>query len=251
MSLLQQLLALHRVDVQVRSLRSRLQQADRYRGTQQRQLDELLAQRGDVQLQQRQMQAQVATLEVEAKSIQERVEKLRRELNQSGNTKQYNALLQELKTLESQKDALDEQALAQLERIEQVHKRLAGFEPLVAERTRLRDEANAESEQRHKDTADRLGELERERAAAAAKVPEASMKLFDEVADLHEGEAMSEVEVISARHREYACSACNTEIPFAVYAKLMGDGSTAVQCVSCKRILHMPAEAEATAAKKR
>ena len=65
------------------------------------------------------------------------------------------------------------------------------------------------------------------------------------------GEAMSEVEVISARHREYACSACNTEIPFAVYAKLMGDGATAVQCVSCKRILHMPAEAEATAAKKR
>ena len=162
MSLLQQLLALHRVDVQVRSLRSRLQQADRYLATQQRQLDELLSQRTDVHNQQRQMQAQLATLEVEGKSIAERVEKLRRELNQSANTKQYNALLQELKTLESQKDALDEQALAQMERIEQVAKRLAGFEPLAAERRRLRDEAQAECEQRRKDTSDRLGELEAE-----------------------------------------------------------------------------------------
>lgn len=251
MSLLQQLLALHKVDVQVRSLRSRLQQADRYLATQQRQLDELLAQRTDVQSQHKQLQAQAATFEVEAGAISERIGRLRNDLNQSGNTKQYNAVLQEMKSLEAQKDQLDEQALAVIERVEQAAKRLEGFGPTVAERTRLRDEAKAECDQRRADTAERLGELERERATAAAQVPEVAMKLFDEVADLHEGEAMSEVEVISARHREYACSACNTEIPFATYAKLQGDGANAVQCVSCKRILHMAAEAEATAAKKR
>jgi predicted nucleic acid-binding Zn-ribbon protein len=251
MSLLQQLLALHKVDVQVRSLRSRLQQADRYLATQQRQLDDLLAQRTDVQAQHKLLQAQAATFEVEAKAIMERVNRLRNDLNQSGNTKVYNAVLQEMKSLEAQKDQLDEQALAVIERVDQAAKRLEGFQPLVAERTRLRDEAKAECDQRRADTAERLGELERERATAAAQVPESAMQLFDEVADLHEGEAMSEVEVISARHREYACSACNTEIPFAVYAKLQGVGVSVVQCVSCRRILHMPAEAEATASKKR
>jgi len=176
MSLLQQLLALHKVDVQVRSLRSRLSQADRYL------------------------------------------------------------------------DALEEQTLAQIERSEQVGKRLTDMEPLLAERTRRRDEAKVELDQRRADSAERLGELDRERAAAAAGVPAETMGVFDEVADLHEGEAMSEVEVIDARHREYACSACNTEIPLAIYARLAGDTGKVVQCVSCKRILHMAATAVAEAA---
>jgi hypothetical protein len=77
MSLLQQLLALHRADVQVRSLRSRLSQADRYLATQQKQLDDVLAQRGDVETQRRQLQAQVANMEMEGKAIGERIEALR------------------------------------------------------------------------------------------------------------------------------------------------------------------------------
>ncbi|MBM4006262.1 MAG: hypothetical protein FJ292_01650 [Planctomycetes bacterium] len=251
MSLLQQLLALHRVDVQVRSLRSRLEQADRFLAGQQRQLDELLAQRTDVENQRRQLQAQAATMEVESKSIDARVQRLRNDLNQSGNTKQYNAILCEMKSIEAQKDAIDEQALGILERVEQTSKRLEGFEPLLAERTRLRDAAKAECAQRRQDTSERLGELERERAAAAAQVPADAMSLFDEVADLHDGEAMSEVEVIDARHREYACSACNTEIPLALYARLAGDTGKVVQCVSCKRILHMAASVVAETARKR
>jgi predicted nucleic acid-binding Zn-ribbon protein len=251
MSLLQQLLALHRVDVQVRSLRSRLEQADRYLAGQQRQLDDLLAQRTDVENQRRQLQAQAATMEVESKSIDERVQRLRADLNQSGNTKQYNAILQEMKSIEAQKDTIDEQALAVLERVEQATKRLDGFDPLMAERTRLRDAAQAECAQRRQDTSERLGELERERATAASAVPAEAMELFDTVADLHDGEAMSEVEVIDARHREYACSACNTEIPLAIYARLAGDTGKVVQCVNCKRILHMVATAETASARKR
>jgi predicted nucleic acid-binding Zn-ribbon protein len=249
MSLLKQLLALHRVDVQVRSLRARLEQADRYLAGQQRQLDDLLAQRSDLEGQKRQLQAQAAAMEVESRSIDDRVQRLRGDLNQSANTKQYNAVLQEMKTIEAQKDQIDEQALAVLDRVEQAAKRIEAMAPLLAERTRLRDAATTECAQRRQDTGDRLGELERERATAAAQVPAEAMALFDEVADLHEGEAMSEVEVIDARHREYACTACNTEIPLAIYARLAGESGKVVQCVSCKRILHMPASAEAEAAR--
>ena len=49
-----------------------------------------------------------------AEAFQDRIDRLRGELNQSGNTKQYNAILQELKQLESQKDQLEEQTLAQI-----------------------------------------------------------------------------------------------------------------------------------------
>jgi predicted nucleic acid-binding Zn-ribbon protein len=251
MSLLQQLLALHRVDVQVRSLRSRLAQSDRYLGVQQRQLDDVTAQHRDVETQHRQLQAQVGNMEMEARGFQERIEKLREELNKSSNPRQYNAILQEMKVIEGQKDELETQVLAQMERLEHLARRMADMVPVIAERTRLRDEARAERDQRHTDAAERLSELDRERAAAAAQVPAAAMALFEDAAELHDGEAMSQVEVISARHREYACSACSTQIPFAIYARLAGDADQAVQCVSCHRILHLPAEAEATAARKR
>ena len=145
MSLLQQLLALHRADVQVRSLRSRLSQADRYLATQQKQLDDVLAQRGDVETQRRQLQAQVANMEMEGKAIGERIERLRADLNQSGNTKQYTAILQEMKVIEVQRDELDTQALAQMERVEQLNKRLADFDTVLTERSRLCDAAKAET----------------------------------------------------------------------------------------------------------
>jgi hypothetical protein len=41
------------------------------------------------------------------------------------------------------------------------------------------------------------------------------------------------------RHREYACGACNIEVPFETYARLASNSNEAVQCRACTRILFL------------
>ncbi len=247
MPLMQDLIALHRVDSQVRALQGRLDGAKRYLTAQQKQVDELETQRQDLHLQIRQVNASVGNLENDIRGINERVDKLRGELNSTTNTRQYNVVLQELKLIETNRKELETQAEALMEKGEQATTRVTALEAQLAERTKLRDQARGDLNQKTADVADRLSELQRERAAAAARVPEASRKVFDHVAALHDGEAMASVVTLSARHREYACGACNCEIPFESFSRLKSNPEALVQCLSCHRILHLEAVEEAHA----
>jgi predicted nucleic acid-binding Zn-ribbon protein len=251
MTLMEQILQLHGVDVQVRALQGRLDTANHYLQTQERLLKDVKDQHDEVEMQRKHTQAQVANLEMEAAGVAAQIQKMREELNNSGNSKQYSTILTALKALELQKDNFEQLALGQMEKVEQLGARLNQFKTQLAERTSLRDKAAAEVRERTDESAARLGELKKERAAAAAHVPAEAMKLFDVVADMHDGEAVAPVTAVDPRAREYACSACNVEIPYQVYSRLLGAGTSLVQCLSCKRILYLEQTEIDAAAKKR
>jgi len=247
MTLLRNLIALHRVDTQVRALRGRVDSAERYFTTQQRQMEDLDAQLQEHQTQLRQLHAHVGNLQNDARGFDERIAKIRTELNATTNTKQYTMLLGGLKTAENQKREVEDQEKALGEKIAQVKTRIEEIERLRGERGGLRDSAKGELTQRKSDVADRLAELEAERRRAASAIPANELAIFDRVAALHDGEAMAAIVTISARHREYACGACNCEIPFDSYSRLRGHPDTIVQCMNCQRILHMEQAEEAHA----
>jgi len=245
MTLLRNLLALHLVDTQVRALRGRLESAEKYLAGQQRQFDDLETQRSDLSTQLRQLHAQIGNAQNELRSFDERIAKIRGELNATTNSKQYTMLLGGLKTVENNKRDTEEQEKTLEAKVAEVKAKLDAIEKLATERGSLRDRAKAELKERHSDIADRLGELEAERARAAAAIPAPQLAIFDHVAHLHEGEAMAAIVTISARHREYACGSCNCEIPFESYSRLRGHADAIVQCMNCQRILHLEQTEEA------
>ncbi|MBM4113370.1 MAG: hypothetical protein FJ253_08370 [Phycisphaerae bacterium] len=247
MSLLRNLIALHRVDAQVRALRGRVDSAKRYLSTQERQVEDLEHQAQELSTQLRQLHAQVGNNQNEMRSLDERIGKIRTELNATTNSKQYTMLLGGLKSVESNKRDLEEQAKTLGEKISQVQSKLDSLQGQRTERGGLRDSAKGELDQRLTDVSERLSELERERARAASAIPPSELAIFDRVASLHDGEAMASVVTISARHREYACSACNCEIPFESYSRLKGHPNAIVQCMNCQRILHLEQVEEAHA----
>lgn len=247
MTLIANLVSLHRVDSQVRALRGRLDSAARYLASQERQLGEASARRDELRSQIRQMQATAANLENESNAIRDRIESLRAELNKSTNQKAYSSILAELKVLQEKRDEADERALAQMAKVDEAKSKLAEHEGLAAQRQELRDAAAREHAQCTADVSDRLAELERERDAAARQVPAKELDLFNRAADVHEGEAMAEIVATDARRREYVCGACNMELPPEVFAVLSTNPNAAVACVSCKRILFMNQDPEGAA----
>lgn len=239
MTLIESLRKLHLVDAQVRGIRTRLDNAQRDLKRQQDQLDLLLTRRRELESQLRQLQATVANLELEDRTLRERIEQLRGELNTTGNTKQYNVIRDGLKTIEQQRDTIAERTLAQMENVEKVKAQLAAGEQPLADRTRLRDLAAAALAEAHTDVGERLSELEAERDTAARAVNPTALAIFEQAANLNDGEALAEVTVVDLRHREFACGGCHAELPRDAYSRVAARRDDVVTCISCGRILYM------------
>lgn len=239
MGLIDQLLALHQVDSQVRGLRTRVDSAERYLKVQERTLVVVTTEQSEVQLRSRQLEASIANLEVEKTTLDERIAKLRADLNASTTSKQYTAIQTEMKSLKDKGDEVDTQALELMEQCEQERTALAEVDQRLAERNTIRIRAEQECEQRRQDVGDRLTELERERDLAASQLPDRTLILFDRVADLTEGETLAEIREVNRKHREYVCNECSRELPFDAVVRLTNSEDDVVQCTGCQRILHL------------
>jgi len=250
MALVDSLLNLFKVDVQVRGLRGRLNSAERYLAAQDKQLKDLLAQEQELQTRKKHLQASIGNTEVEVKTVDERLEKLRNELNSAATNKQYSALLTELNTIKATRGTIEDRLLADMEQVEKIQEQLTALAGQTSERKKIRDLAQGQLEERRNDVGQRLAELETERHQAAAVVPAQALGVFEELADQHEGEAMSPLEEVDRRHREYACGACNMHVPFEQVSLLTSRGDELVRCPSCARILYMQEEMRGSLAKK-
>lgn len=239
MSLMEHLLTLYRVDSQVRALRTRVEAAERDVAAQVKLLAGLQRQETELASQMRQLQATIHNLETEAMGFADRITRLRGDLNSSNNDKQYKAILAEVKLLEGKKKECDDRGLAEMERLEQVKKQSAALAAQLVERKKIHDVVKSQLVDRTSECSTRLAELERERDIAGKNVPARERKIFDKVGDDCDGEVMAEVEEIDRRHKEYACSSCRIEIPFASVATLMSNPNVMVQCTACTRILYL------------
>lgn len=250
MTLMECLLHLNQVDAQVRGLRSRLESAQRYLDAQTRQRDELNSAVSELQTRRKHVRASIANLETEMAGIDERIEKLRNELNSAETNKQYTAILTELNTVKVRRADVEDHVLQEMESVESLDAQHEQARGQVTEREKIRGIAEQQLAERRSEIGERLGELEAERAQAAAAVPSDVLQVFDEMAYIFDGEAMAEVNEINRRHREYACGACNIHLPFELVSKLMGGVQSVVRCASCQRILYMQDDLRGALAKK-
>ena len=246
MTLTDDLLSLYRVDSQVRGLRTRVDNAATTLKVREKQLADLVGKSEELESNIRQMQATIQNLEGESGDFRDRIEKLRVELNAATTDKQYQAILAEMKIVQEQRDQVDEQNISEMERLESLKEELNGIQDRIKERTKIRDLAITQLEERTEEVKERLNELEDERAVAAKVIPGDSLAIFDRVAEDTEGETLAPVMEINKRRHEYACGSCNIEIPYNLVVSLLSGSQNIQQCPACMRILHLVETAEAS-----
>jgi predicted nucleic acid-binding Zn-ribbon protein len=250
MSLTEDLISLFHIDSNVRGLRHRLESAQRYLDGQDRQLADLKQQHKECEVRRRHVRATVGNLEGEIEVLDERLEKLREELNVATTNKQYTAVLTERNVAKSARAEIEDRVLEEMETIEESGKQLEKIAQETADRQKVRKVAEKQLKQRHDEVGERLAELEVERESAASIIPGAEIMIFNEMAEAYEGEAMSQIEEIDRRNREYACGSCNMHLPFEAVASLLGGGAELVRCTACGRILYLAEETRGALARK-
>lgn len=240
MSVTMQLLRVYRVDQQIRGLRSRLNAAQRFLDLQEKQLEEHSAKKAAIESQVRQMQATVANLEGEANDLQSRIDTLREQMNTSKTNKEYQALLLQVNTHKVDKGKLDEEALALMNKIEELTSQVAAIDAEMGQRKGVRSVAANERDQRSDEIKDRLSELEKQRQTIASQVPAEAMSLYNErvrkFGDDEDG-VMAAIELHDARRLEFTCRSCQTHLPVQTLNALLQGSIT--RCASCQVILYI------------
>ena len=238
MNVTAKLVRLHLVEKNIRGLTERLNQAERYLGTQIDSLKQLEAQHESLRGQLRQVEASLKNDETEAAAFDQKIERLRAQMNAAKSNKEYTAFLTEINTFKADKKAVEDRMIGVMQKAEELRKQVADLDTAKAERDKVRGVAETERDQRLAEIKDRLEELRRERAAAASDVPERALKVFE--ARVSEGydDIMAPLEEHDRRNREYACGSCQVLLPLEKLNGLLGRGEV-TQCSSCGALLYL------------
>lgn len=251
MGVTSKLLRFHRVENELRGLRRRIDAAGRYLALQDKALADIDAREAALEGQIRQLEAAIHNDETEIAGLDEKVAHLRETLSAVNTSKEYTAILTEINTFKADKGQIEERVLERMGGLEALREQRAQTQAERAERIKVRAVAEAELKRRQADAADRLEELERERALAAADVPDDALRIYEsEAARRDGGDVMSPLEEHDRKRMEYACGACQVLMPVEVVSTLVGRGDL-TRCVSCGVILYVQEETRESLAGKK
>jgi len=240
MGLMEKLVRLHQVDSQLRALRGRLDAASRYHEAQVKLVQELDTRLQELDGRRRQYRSRIALLEGETQSLDARIEKFRKDMDAASTNKQYTAVLTELNTTKLERTKIEDRTLTEMADLEKVENAIREVTGQREERVKVAEVAQKNRREREEDARERLAEMERDRASASESIPAEVLRVFDEVAGIHEGEVLAQIEEIDRRRREYACGACNLTVPFDAVSILMKPTvAQVVRCGACGRILYL------------
>ncbi len=243
MSQIEKLLAVYKIERQLRGLQSRLRTAERFLQEQERQLTGLGSQRESLESQLRQLEASAREREGEMALLDERIEKLRQQMNTASTNKEYQALLVEVNGQKVERGRVEEDALELLEKVEQVKAELDSAHQQHTEREKIRDVAETDRAQRRDEIKDRVTELEAERARVAAEVDAKTLATLEKLLEERDEDAMASIEVLDKRRHEISCTGCMMTLPVELLNSLLSGVLT--NCSNCGCFLYLDEEATA------
>jgi predicted nucleic acid-binding Zn-ribbon protein len=187
------------------------------------------------------------TAEATVADAQEKLKKYQQQINKVSTQREYGALLQEIDTVKTQITSSEEAAFSSLERHDKAEK------DLEEQRERFRDlEERYAAEQSRWESekpgiARQVADLRGRIDGIKGKLPRNLLSQFERVTLRYPAGALAPVRLIdradrAGRHqREWHCGACNYRVRPQTVVEIR-DGSSLVQCDSCKRILYLEAE---------
>ena len=239
----EKLLAVFRIERQLRGLQGRLVAAERFLGEQESQLSTLSAHRESLESQLRQCEAAARERESEMARLDERVTQLREKMNTASTNKEYQALLVEVNGLKVERGRVEEETLELLQKVDEVKAEIEASEAQRVERSRVRDVAQEDRAKRHDEIKDRLEELRGERQQAADEVDAKVLAQLEKLLEERDEDAMATIEVLDKRRHEIACTGCMMTLPVEQLNSLLN--GTLTTCPNCSCFLYLDEESTA------
>ncbi|MFG0312739.1 MAG: hypothetical protein ACF8LL_00930, partial [Phycisphaerales bacterium] len=127
----------------------------------------------------------------------------------------------EVNNLKEHRSVFDEQAIEQLEKVDELGKQLEELEAAKTEREKMREVAENDRQQRADEIAGKLAELREKRERLVGDVPKNALVVYEELLESRGEDAMAPLEIIDRKRHEYVCSSSMMSVPVEVAASLM------------------------------
>jgi len=235
---LEALLALQDFELQIADIRRQLAAKQR---SVERQAEKVRAAEGALAAARdelRQTQITMDDVDVDVKGRSAHVTRLRDNLNTVRTNKEYAAVLSQLNNEKADVTRLETRAFELLESVEARKKTLATQEDVVRQETERLANLQAQMAQVQRSFADRLAGLERQRAAAAARLGRDAIDLFNRISERYDGEVMARVVQLHPRREEFTCDGCNMSLA-SERANALLTRDEVITCDNCGRILYI------------
>ncbi|GAB4551650.1 MAG: hypothetical protein Tsb0013_13760 [Phycisphaerales bacterium] len=234
------LLKLYRVDQKLNGLKRRLRAAERYLAQQETELQTLTKKHASLDTQLRQIQASIHNDETEIKRLDDKIATNRERMNNAATSKEHSALLTEINTMKADRAIIEERVLEMVAKSDELNDEVSRVDAEVQERTKVREIAQTDRDEREAEIGDKLKELETERAEALKDVPADALSQYQGLLEtaLEDDEVMAPVNEEDRRNKEYTCGACYTLLPVEQVNVLLTRGAIQV-CPSCSVILYI------------
>lgn len=249
MSLQDNLQELYTLDRQVRGLQGRLDAAKQRHQRLLRRLEQLQQQQQELAEQTKQVQASANGLDHQSQASEQRIAKLREQMNSVTSNKEYSALLVEVGTLKDEKSKLEDEALEQMGRADELKVELEQLDARIVEQQKLVDGADLEVKNCVDEVGEQLESLMVQRDEAATHIPADVYATFRRAADDYDGQAMAEVIEQNRKRNEYLCGGCFRIVPLQMINSLMMHPDKMAGCTNCGRILYLNKELKASFAR--
>jgi predicted nucleic acid-binding Zn-ribbon protein len=182
--------------------------------------------------------------EAAVQDAQEKLKKYQQQINKVTNQREYGAILQEIDTVKGQITANEEAAFSALSRSEAADKELGTLREAFRELQERYAAEMARWEEEKPGVARQVEELQGRVAELRSRLSRGVAAQFDRILDRYPGGAVAPVRPIERpgqKQREWACTACNYRVRPQVVVEIR-NGSSLIQCDSCKRILFIEEE---------
>lgn len=178
-------------------------------------------------------------LELDLRTSEEHVEKLRVDLNGAKTNKEYATLLTQINSLRADNAKVEDEGLTVIAEIDALKQQITEFETLIATEEQKLTAVQESSKDEIAKLDSMIADLQAKRDEAAAKVPPASLAIFERIASQYDGEAMAQVEVSGRKQPyTYCCGGCYMSLN-AEHANALKSHDAIRQCDNCQRILYL------------
>jgi len=231
------LLEYQEIELQIVDIKRQLARKQRQVDAQTKKLDTVKLANSGENNELRKAQMQIDEVDLELKARSGHVAKLREHLNTVKTNKEYAAVLSQLNNENADLRKLETRGLELMQVLEDRKKAMG---------TRLESEKvevdrlavlQADFDQTKALFAERLAELESQRAQAASAIEKSILDAFHRLSERYEGEAMAECTRVNPRRDDFSCSGCNMSLT-ADMANALRTRDEALICKNCGRLLY-------------
>lgn len=233
------LLTLFKIDRDLQTLRTGLENVQRDQKRQQAKIAELTRTLESQDQANKKLQAEVANRELDLKSRQAHIDKMRGELNHTKTNKEYSAILVQISADKAEVAKIESAVLEQMQQVETNTQGLAAIRQQIdAEKVIL---AKIESEHGAKVAAlqEQIRAAEEKRTEATRGVPAEALRQYERVSQKYPGDALAPVNYDEDDLESVSCGACYMGLNVEHVNALRGRDELR-RCNSCQRILYLP-----------